>query len=119
MKELLTQAERKHLIQTEKKLIDFHKYLPIMQIETTLTYHNKTLIIEAKFYSRTLQRYYQSQTIHSHYSPDISYQMGDNTISVKPLDLHRDFIHIANQLDEIVEFLTPTEKNTTFCDHLL
>ncbi len=127
---------------------DNYQYLPIMQTDSTLTYQNKTLIIDAKFYSSTLQRYYQSQTIHSDnlyqiyayvknraatrpneevsglllyarttdaLQPDISYQMGDNTISVKTLDLHRDFIHIANQLDEIVESLTLSKINSISC----
>ena len=40
-------------------------HLPTMQTDITLTYQDKTLIIEAKYYSRTLQRHYDTYSIHS------------------------------------------------------
>lgn len=39
--------------------------LPVMQTDITLTYGTKTLIIDAKFYQRTLQTNFDAQTIHS------------------------------------------------------
>ena len=39
--------------------------LPRMISDVTLTHKNKTLIIEAKYYSRTLQQYYDAHTIRS------------------------------------------------------
>ncbi len=39
--------------------------LPRMRSDVTLTYGNKTLIIDAKCYSRILQQYYDAQTIRS------------------------------------------------------
>jgi 5-methylcytosine-specific restriction enzyme subunit McrC len=39
--------------------------LPVMQTDITLTYGNQTLIIDAKYYERTLQSNFDVQTIHS------------------------------------------------------
>jgi 5-methylcytosine-specific restriction enzyme subunit McrC len=39
--------------------------LPVMQTDITLTYGNKTLIIDAKYYQQTLQTNFDAQTIHS------------------------------------------------------
>lgn len=39
--------------------------LPIMQTDITLTYGNQTLIIDAKYYERTLQSNFNVQTLHS------------------------------------------------------
>lgn len=39
--------------------------LPVMQTDITLTYGNRTLIIDAKYYNRTLQRYFGVPAIHS------------------------------------------------------
>ena len=39
--------------------------LPVMQTDITLTYGDKTLIIDAKYYERTLQTNYDVQTLHS------------------------------------------------------
>lgn len=39
--------------------------LPVMQTDITLTYGNQTLIIDAKYYKRTLQTNFDVQTLHS------------------------------------------------------
>ena len=39
--------------------------LPTMQTDITLTHHDKVLIIEAKYYSRTLQHHFDTHSIHS------------------------------------------------------
>ena len=39
--------------------------LPVMQTDITLTYGNQTLIIDAKYYERTLQTNFDVQTLHS------------------------------------------------------
>ena len=39
--------------------------LPVMQTDITLTYGNQTLIIDAKYYERTLQSNFDVQTLHS------------------------------------------------------
>lgn len=41
------------------------KFLPTMQSDITLSKGNKTLIIDAKYYSRMTQRYFDKSTIHS------------------------------------------------------
>jgi 5-methylcytosine-specific restriction enzyme subunit McrC len=43
-------------------IIDF---LPVMQSDIMLTYEEKLLIIDAKFYSKVLQKQYDKQTLHS------------------------------------------------------
>ena len=43
----------------------FDALLPVMQTDITLTYGNKTLIIDAKYYGRILQTHFGVQTIHS------------------------------------------------------
>ena len=103
-----------------------------------LTSIDKILIIDAKYYSKTTQSYYDTKTIHSHnlyqiftyvknkavaggevsgillyartdeeIQPDNEYMMSGNKISVKTLDLNRDFTEIAAQLNKIAdEFLS-------------
>jgi 5-methylcytosine-specific restriction enzyme subunit McrC len=39
--------------------------LPVMQTDITLTYGNQTLILDAKYYERTLQTNFDVQTLHS------------------------------------------------------
>lgn len=39
--------------------------LPVMQTDITLTYGNQTLIIDAKYYQRTVQSNFDVQTVHS------------------------------------------------------
>ncbi len=113
--------------------------LPTMQSDITLSSDTAILIIDAKYYSHTLQSRYDVQTIHSSnlyqiftyvknkaiehpkkeisgvllyartdeaIQPDLTYQMSGNQISVKTLDLYRDFMNISMQLDSIAkEFL--------------
>ena len=40
--------------------------LPVMQTDITLSCNNKILIIDAKYYSHTLQQQYNAFSIHSH-----------------------------------------------------
>lgn len=44
---------------------DFSEMLPIMQSDITLSYGPRTLIIDAKYYSHSLQRQYDRYTAHS------------------------------------------------------
>lgn len=44
---------------------DMSAMLPIMQSDIMLTYEKKILIIDAKYYSRTTQSFYDSHTLHS------------------------------------------------------
>ena len=117
---------------------DVGTMLPVMQSDITLRKDDKTLIIDAKYYTRTTQSQYDKHTIHSHnlyqiftyvkneaarveesgqtvagmllyarteeeIQPDNTYQMSGNQISVKTLDLNKEFNCIAQQLDAIVE----------------
>lgn len=112
--------------------------LPVMQTDIMLSYQEKILIIDAKYYSNTTQTQFGTHTLHSGnlyqiftyvknkeaeltleshevsgmllYAktdetvyPDQKYQMSGNKISVKTLDLNRDFADIAAQLNAIVE----------------
>lgn len=112
-------------------------FLPIMQSDITLTQGNRVLIIDAKYYARTMQTQYDVHTLHSanlyqiftyvknrdtefgaqphqvsgmllyaktdeNIQPDNIYQMSKNQISVKTLDLNREFSAITKQLNEIV-----------------
>ena len=117
---------------------DMGTMLPAMQSDIMLRKDNKTLIIDAKYYTHTTQSQYDNHTIHSHnlyqiftyvknedarvkdsgqtvagmllyarteeeIQPDNTYQMSGNQISVKTLDLNKEFEYIAQQLDAIVE----------------
>ena len=42
------------------------KFLPMMQSDVMLQYKDRTLIVDAKFYSHTLQYSYDKGTVHSH-----------------------------------------------------
>lgn len=110
--------------------------LPVMQSDIMLTKDSKVLIIDAKYYTHTLQTQYDVKTLHSGnlyqiftyvknkdaevgdkdhqvsgmllyaatdeaIQPDNVYQMSGNRISVKTLDLNKNFSDIAKQLDEI------------------
>ena len=112
--------------------------LPIMQSDIMLTKGETVLIIDAKYYTHTMQTRYDVHTLHSGnlyqiftyvknkdkefgnkshkvsgmllyaatdeaIQPDNIYQMSGNKISVKTLDLNRDFKEIATQLNEIVD----------------
>lgn len=116
--------------------------LPTMQSDITLTRGEKTLIIDAKYYTHVTQEQYGTHTYHSNnmyqiftyvknreagfknkahkpvsgmllyaktdegIQPDNSYEMSGNIISIKTLDLNRDFKDISVQLDSIA---------TSFC----
>ena len=111
--------------------------LPTMQSDIMLSYGDKTLIIDAKYYGHTTQVQYDVNTLHSNnlyqiftyvknkavaggevsgmllyartdeeIQPDNEYMMSGNKISVKTIDLNRDFTEIAAQLNKIAdEFL--------------
>lgn len=117
----------------------YRERLPIMQTDIVLENPRarKVLIIDAKYYSHTMQTnaLYAAQTLHSanlyqifayvknwpavpdttvagmllyagtddDIQPAYEYQMGDNLISVKTLDLNCKFSNIAAQLDRIAE----------------
>lgn len=117
---------------------DSHDMLPAMKSDIMLSSGSNVLIIDAKYYSRTLQQQYDKKSIHSgnlyqiftyvknkeaelaavphkvsgmllyaktdeDVQPDATYQMSGNEISVRTLDLGRDFPEIASRLDEIAE----------------
>ena len=112
--------------------------LPVMQSDIMLTRGSEVFIIDAKYYTHTMQTQYDVHTLHSAnlyqiftyvknkdtefgdkphkvsgmllYAAtdeaiqlDNSYQMSGNKISVKTLDLNRDFSEIAAQLNAIVD----------------
>ncbi len=111
-------------------------FLPAMKSDITLEYGDKTLIIDTKYYSRTMQTnsLFNTRTIHSgniyqiftyvknkdvkhsgnvsgillyaktdeEITPDDKYLIDGNKISVKTLDLDKDFLVIRGQLDKII-----------------
>lgn len=112
--------------------------LPVMQSDVMLTRGNEVLIIDAKYYTHTMQTQYDTYTLHSanmyqiftyvknkdsefggkqhtvsgmlmyaatdeSIQLDNSYLMSGNKISVRTLDLNRDFSEIAAQLNGIVD----------------
>ena len=108
--------------------------LPTMQSDIMLTYGNKVLIIDAKYYGHTTQKQYDVHTLHSNnlyqiftyvknkaaaggevsgmllyartdeeIQPDNTYMMSGNKISVRTLDLNREFRDIAKQLNGIAD----------------
>ena len=114
----------------------FGTMLPVMQSDIVLSKRNRVLIIDAKYYTHTMQQSFDVSTIRSanlyqiftyvknkeaelaeqdhevsgmllyaktdeEIQPDGVYQMSGNQISVKTLDLNREFSEIAAQLDEI------------------
>lgn len=108
-------------------------FLPTMKSDITLTYGNKTLIIDTKYYNHTMQNnplFDRSSIISANLyqiftyvknkdrkmtgnvsglllyaktdeeiTPDQIYRISGNTISVKTLDLDKDFPCIAKQLN--------------------
>ena len=106
-----------------------------MQTDIFLRYRSKILIIDTKYYGKTMQTQYDKTTLHSgnvyqiftyvknqdaagtgnvsgmllyaktdeDITPDCSFVMGGNRISVKTLDLNKEFSLIAAQLDRIAE----------------
>lgn len=110
-------------------------FLPVMQTDITLKNSERVLIIDAKYYTSTMQTQFNTSTIHSNnlyqiftyvknmdvndkrlvsgmllyakteekIQPDQVYMMSGNRISVKTLDLNKEFNLIATQLEKIVE----------------
>ena len=117
---------------TDERMI---RFLPIMQTDIFLRYKEQILIIDAKYYGKTMQVQYDKATLHSGniyqiftyvknqdttesgnvsgmllyaktdeaITPDCGFVMGGNQISVKTLDLSKDFKLIGAQLDRIAE----------------
>lgn len=111
------------------------RFLPIMQTDIMLRLKEKILIIDAKYYSRTLQKQFDKYTLHSNnvyqiftyvknqdkdntgdvagillyaktdedITPDAMFNIGGNQIGAKTLDLNKEFLLIAAQLDRIAE----------------
>ena len=112
--------------------------LPVMQSDIMLTQGNRVLIIDAKYYTHTMQAQYDVHTLHSNnlyqiftyvknkdmefgdrphevsgmllyartdelIQPDNTYHMSGNKVSVRTLDLNREFSEIAAQLNTIVD----------------
>ena len=112
--------------------------LPVMQSDIMLTQGNRVLIIDAKYYTHTMQTQYDVHTLHSNnlyqiftyvknkdmefgdrphevsgmllyartdelIQPDNTYHMSGNKVSVRTLDLNREFSDIAAQLNTIVD----------------
>jgi 5-methylcytosine-specific restriction enzyme subunit McrC len=112
--------------------------LPVMQSDITLSRGHHVLIIDAKYYTHTMQTRFDVQTLHSGnlyqiftyvknkeaelaaqphqvsgmllyaatdeaLQPDNVYRMSGNQISVKTLDLNREFRDIAEELKGIAE----------------
>jgi 5-methylcytosine-specific restriction enzyme subunit McrC len=114
-------------------------YLPIMKSDITLTYGDKTLIIDTKWYGHTMQNNkrfecttFISGNIYQIYTyvknkdntssgnvagvllyaktdeevtPDSDFIMGGNRISLKTLDLERDWHKITEQLESLCIWL--------------
>ncbi len=111
------------------------RFLPAMQTDVFLRKNKKVLIIDTKYYGKTMQMQFDKATYHSGniyqiftyvknrdvagsgdvagmllyaktseaVTPNATYSVGGNRISVKTLDLNRDFSKIAEQLDMIAE----------------
>ena len=103
-------------------------FLPKMQSDVTLSRGEDVLIIDAKFYSSTMQNHFGTKKFHSHnlyqiftyvknstvsglllyartdeiFQPAESYEMSGNKISVETLDLNKNFSEIAAQLNLVV-----------------
>ncbi len=118
--------------ETEESMI---RFLPVMQTDIFLRYQDQVLIIDTKYYGKTMQMQYDKATLHSGnvyqiftyvknqdaagtgkvsgmllyaktdeaITPDCSFVMGGNKISVKTLDLNKEFSLIVAQLDRIAE----------------
>lgn len=113
---------------------DYHglAFLPQMKTDIVLSTHNKTLIIDTKFYRENLNKYgnIHSGNLYQIYSYvknkdaertgyvsgmllyaqtsnqqvlDYTYNMGNNLISIKSIDLNQNFERIKEQLDVVGE----------------
>ncbi len=117
---------------TEESII---RFLPVMQTDIFMRYKEQILIIDTKYYGRTMQVKYNKTTLHSGnlyqiftyvknqdiadtgmvsglllyakteeaITPDCSFVISGNRISVKTLDLNKKFSLISAQLDQIAE----------------
>ena len=117
---------------TDEKLIQF---LPSMKTDIFLRLKEKILIIDTKYYGKTMQENFDKKSYHSAnmyqiftyvknqdttasknvagvllyaktqeaVTPNADYVIGGNRISVKTLDLNKDFSLIAKELDELAE----------------
>lgn len=113
------------------------KYLPSMKTDIVLKNEAKTMIIDTKYYSKTMQSYHErAKYISSHlyqiyayvmnhskgaggvvsgvllyaktdekYTPDEDLFISGNRISLKTLDLNREWSEITAQLNEICEWV--------------
>jgi 5-methylcytosine-specific restriction enzyme subunit McrC len=72
-----------------------HHFLPKMQTDISIKIHNRKLIIDAKYYKETLQKYYHSEKIHSQ-------------------NLYQIFAYLKNQENELAEgiLIYPTVKKS-------
>lgn len=128
----LSPAPSKIFWRTDDNKLDF---LPEMRSDITLKYGDAVLIIDAKYYGKSMQTsMYNKKTVHSgnlyqiftyvknkdinnsgkvsgmllyaktdeEISPNFTYKLSGNTVSVITLDLDRSFDEIALQLDSIV-----------------
>ncbi len=114
---------------------DFGLMLPVMQSDIMLRYKNKTLIIDAKYYSHIMQTQYEISSVRSanlyqiftyvknkaqeggevsgmllyaeteEEAPSLTYKMSGNIIHVRSLNLNRPFADIRSVLDGIAEEL--------------
>lgn len=127
---------------------DMSAMLPVMQTDIMLSQGNRTLIIDAKYYSHSTQKQYDKHTLHSgnlyqiftyvknkeaelsdqphevsgmllyartdeEVYPENEYRMSGNRISVRTLNLDRDFGDIKAQLDSIAEMYF---ESVSFCE---
>lgn len=111
------------------------RFLPVMQTDIFLRSKDQVLIIDTKYYSKTMQVQYDKAALHSGnmyqiftyvknqdsagtgkvsgmllyaktdeaITPDCSFVISGNKISVKTLDLNKKFSLISAQLDKIAE----------------
>lgn len=117
----------------EKQDESMIRFLPAMQTDIYLRRGEKVLILDAKYYGKTLQTQFNKSTLHSgnlyqiftyvknedrnntgnvsgmlvyaktdeEITPDCRFDMGGNEIGAVTLDLNRDFVEIAAQLNRL------------------
>jgi len=115
---------------------DVPQHMPEMRSDVYLSHNDKTLIIDAKFYNRTMAEHFGKKTYRSLHlyqiytyvknadraksgsvagmllyaktgediTPDSECVIGGNGISVKTLDLTRDFAGIRSQLETVAAY---------------
>ncbi|MEA4876699.1 MAG: AAA family ATPase [Aminobacterium sp.] len=85
----------------------FSKFLPIMQTDITLRYQNKILIIDTKYYSRTMQLQFNTYKLH----PSNVYQI---FTYVKNQDIHG-----TGNVSGVLLYAKNGESITPDCDYLM